>query len=30
VPADAEEYVSHRGNHYRIDRSGGSVLVHPD
>lgn len=30
VPPDAEVYVSRRGNHYRIDRNGGSVMVHPD
>jgi hypothetical protein len=30
VPPDAEQYTSRRGNHYRINRQGGSVTVHPD
>jgi hypothetical protein len=28
VPPDARAFTSHRGNHYRIDRQGGSVEVH--
>jgi len=28
VPPDAREFTSHQGNHYRIDRNGGSVEVH--
>ena len=28
VPPGAREFTSRRGNHYKIDRNGGSVEVH--
>ena len=30
VPADAREFTSRKGNHFRIDRHGSSVEVHQD
>jgi hypothetical protein len=30
VPADAHEFTSRRGNHFRIDRHGSSVEVHQE
>jgi hypothetical protein len=30
VPADAHEFTSRKGNHFRIDHHGSSVEVHQD